>query len=150
MTNRLAAIKERVERATPGEWRMRPYPCDDWGYIRSPDNGVVAIARSGVLHSDSDLNEHRRNKTDPTQHNMEFIAHAHQDISYLLAEIERLENTLSAAKGYLTNALIDLQTNTKKKTTVDTLQGGIKMVDEAMRERAKATGGRDGYDSGNL
>lgn len=137
MTNHLAAVKERVAKATSGPWRMRPNYCDDWGYIRGPDNSVVAIARSGTLNSDSDLNEHRRNKTDPTQHNMEFIAHARDDIPHLLVEIERLERTLSATKGYLMNALIDLQTNTKKQTTIDTLRGGIKMVEDAMQERPK-------------
>lgn len=43
---------------------------------------------------------------------------------------------LSAACGYLTNAHIDLTTSTPKTTTLRTIEGGIKLVKEAI---AKAT-----------
>jgi len=49
-----------------------------------------------------------------------------------VTEIARLRAALGAAKGYMLNAKIDLQTGTPKRTTLATLEGGSKMVDEAL------------------
>lgn len=51
--------------------------------------------------------------------------------------VEEMKKSLQAAVGYMTNAVIDLQTGTKKQTTINTLNGGIKMAAEAIA-RAEA------------
>jgi hypothetical protein len=48
------------------------------------------------------------------------------------AEIKRLRAALSAAAGYLTNAAIDLQTGAPKKTALNTIEGGLKIVRAAI------------------
>ena len=49
-----------------------------------------------------------------------------------LQEIARLRAAISAAQGYMINAVIDMQTGTKKTTTIATLEGGIKRTREAL------------------
>ena len=49
-----------------------------------------------------------------------------------LQEIARLRAAISAAQGYMINAVIDMQTGTKKMTTIATLEGGIKRTREAL------------------
>jgi len=39
---------------------------------------------------------------------------------------------LSAAKGYLLNAKIDLETGAPKRTAIATISGGIRMIDAAL------------------
>lgn len=46
-------------------------------------------------------------------------------------------DALPKAKGYLLNAKIDLETGAPKRTAINTITGGIRMVDAAI---AKATG----------
>lgn len=54
---------------------------------------------------------------------------------------DAMREVLEAAHGYMQNALIDLQTGTPKKTTMDTLRGGIALVSAALSPRA--TGGAE-------
>lgn len=54
----------------------------------------------------------------------------------LIAASPDLLKALSACKGYMLNAVIDLETSTPKATTKNTLNGGIRMIDEAI---ARAT-----------
>lgn len=49
------------------------------------------------------------------------------------AEIDRLRKALASAKGYLLNAKIDLQTGAPKRTAIMTIDGGLKMVDAALK-----------------
>lgn len=49
-----------------------------------------------------------------------------------------LAEALRAAKGYMMNAAIDLETGTPKKTTLATLNGGIRMIDEALKKAGAA------------
>lgn len=51
-----------------------------------------------------------------------------------LQEIARLRSAVSTAQGYMLNAAIDLQTGTKKATTLATLNGGIARMREALNE----------------
>jgi hypothetical protein len=57
-------------------WRYRPLEHDDWGMIRGLDGSVVAVARYGSNSTESDLQRHRRNKTDPCGANGQFIVKA--------------------------------------------------------------------------
>lgn len=50
----------------------------------------------------------------------------------LLEERKRLRAALNASKGYMLNAKIDIQTGTKKATTINTLEGGLRMVEAAI------------------
>lgn len=58
-------------------------------------------------------------------------------IAALLREVEGLRKSLSAASGYMKNAAIDLATGAPKKTTLMTINGGIRLVEAAL---AKAKG----------
>jgi hypothetical protein len=48
--------------------------------------------------------------------------------------MSRLREALQKAEGYLLNAQIDLETGTKKATTIATLAGGLKMIRAALSE----------------
>lgn len=49
-----------------------------------------------------------------------------------IQEIERLHKALSASGGYLMNAKIDLETGAPKRTAIRTIDGGIRLVNEAL------------------
>lgn len=55
---------------------------------------------------------------------------------------KELEGLLNAAKGYMLNAKIDLETGTKKATTICTLDGGLKMIDAALSKYREKNNGR--------
>lgn len=48
--------------------------------------------------------------------------------------MSEMRKALAAAKGYMLNAVIDLETGTKKQTTLETLRGGIALIDAALAE----------------
>lgn len=48
--------------------------------------------------------------------------------------IEHMAKELRAAKGYMLNALFDLQSTTPKATAIRTVNGGIARIDETIRE----------------
>lgn len=48
------------------------------------------------------------------------------------AKVKALREALAAAKGYLLNAHIDLETGAPKRTAINTLSGGIRLVREAL------------------
>lgn len=52
----------------------------------------------------------------------------------LEAENKRLREALKGALGYLRNARIDLETGAPKRTAINTLGGGIAMVDTALAQ----------------
>lgn len=47
-------------------------------------------------------------------------------------QIEMLVAALKAAAGYLTNAVIDLETGARKRTAIMTAKGGLRVIDEAL------------------
>lgn len=47
--------------------------------------------------------------------------------------IEAEREELAAAVGYMMNAKIDLETNTRKKTAINTLEGGIRRLNAVLR-----------------
>lgn len=57
-----------------------------------------------------------------------------EDIKAAADEIERQRTALSAAFGYLLNAKIDLQTGAPKSTAIQTIEGGLRLVRDALRE----------------
>ncbi len=50
------------------------------------------------------------------------------------AESERYYSILRQALGYLHNAKVDLETGCPKKTALNTLQGGINLIENALKE----------------
>lgn len=44
-----------------------------------------------------------------------------------------LYEALAKAKGYMLNARIDIETGTKRSTAIATLDGGLKMIDAALK-----------------
>jgi hypothetical protein len=45
------------------------------------------------------------------------------------ARVRALEEALRAAKGYLLNIVIDMETGTRRATTAATARGGVNMID---------------------
>ena len=81
----LAAIRARAEAATPGPWDGVPGRCilpDDWNH-RYTAHQVI----EGCIYNPNAENDHA------------FIAHAREDIPALVAEVERLQAELAAARA---------------------------------------------------
>ena len=77
---RLDAIQERVNAATPGPWAV---DSDDPSYIiHSERGGWDGLVIAHVAEQDGALF--------PVEHNGALIAHAPQDLADLLAEVKRL------------------------------------------------------------
>lgn len=79
VNKRVREIRERVEKATLGPWQFAPN-VNVGGLVRS-DTGAMAIAAFREDHAEMVANA-------------EFIAHAREDIPYLLDRIEKLEEAL--------------------------------------------------------
>lgn len=82
----LNAIKERAEKATPGPWLVAPEKCGPEGQGVYESDGFGCICEVG--------DPYPRGNNRP-QENMEFIAHAREDVPALVAEVERLRKALS-------------------------------------------------------
>lgn len=65
---------------------------------------------------------------------VERIEQLDADNERLLKLVGTLRNALGAASGYLQNAAIDLQTGTRKKTAIATIEGGLRVVRAALAE----------------
>ncbi len=57
---------------------------------------------------------------------------ARERIAELEARERKLVEVLRAAKGYLLNIVIDMDTGTRRSTTAATARGGVNMVDLAL------------------
>ena len=81
MDKRIKAIKERVEKATPGKWKVEIYYHDEpyEEFIKS----AAIVCRNRTIT--------RNDWSNPVMADLEFIANARQDIPYLLKKIEELE-----------------------------------------------------------
>lgn len=93
---------ERLAReATPGPWLYRPRPHDDWGWVRSANDDLVArgyIGPGPYLDEYAEA-EHRRNGTDPRGPNAQYIAAANPAaILELLAQHRRAMAVVEAAR----------------------------------------------------
>ena len=99
--NRIAEIQQRCEAATPSPWEVEKYYHDEpyEQFIKSA--AVVSTYEDGSKRTIT-----RNNWSNPVVADLEFIAHAREDIPYLLAqlaerdkEIERLRKEV-ASLGY--------------------------------------------------
>lgn len=84
---RLRDIEARVEAVTPGPWKSGHYaPTEQVSvYYDQIDEGTSCIARTTYTILDG---------SEQSISDMNFIAHARQDVPWLLAEVRRLEATL--------------------------------------------------------
>lgn len=57
-----------------------------------------------------------------------------EQVSRLRAENERLRSELDAARGYLLNAKIDLETGAPKRTAISTINGGLERLMRNLKE----------------
>lgn len=76
--------------ATPGEWRYRPDRYDDWGFVRAEDGSIALRGYPGHDVDEAELDEHRRQKTDPHGPNALFAVAAHESFPALLAAARAL------------------------------------------------------------
>lgn len=84
MSDRIEAIRARWEAATPGTWEAG----DTWVYtmpVYPDDNRLSNIF--GMKYADEERREVERARS---QANCEAVAHAPEDVAWLLSEVERL------------------------------------------------------------
>ena len=63
-----------------------------------------------------------------------ILAMSDDTIDRLIRQRAALVTALEAACGYLLNAKIDLETGAPKKTALQTIEGGLKLVRAALAE----------------
>lgn len=126
MSERLAEIRARCDKATAGPWTVRaraPYHECDVIYhecdVRGPERGLFGGQFAKTVDA-------------------AFIAHAREDVPYLLAEIDRLRSELEAAKATSTD-------RTKAGTWV---RAGAVWLD--MRHVAAVIAPLPGYEGGDV
>lgn len=123
----LAEWERLASAATPGPW---DWDAGDIGNEYSaPYCGVFVANDEDTLIYELRANS-KRAKDDAA-----FIAAARQALPELIAEVLALRKALSASRGYLLNAKIDLETGAPKRTAINTIEGGLKMVREALGEQ---------------
>lgn len=83
-TDRLQAIRERANNATPGPWVYAGRSYDSVYVWRSGGPGYGAVAKL------SPLNYHDRRQWEQCESDAKFIACAREDVIDLLNEVERL------------------------------------------------------------
>lgn len=83
---RTEEIKERLSKATPGEWRLK------YGINVESSNGESVANNGRGGNNPAFIEQGKRN--------MVFIAHSKSDITFLLSEIARLQEALESIKGF--------------------------------------------------
>lgn len=94
--DRIQEIKQRHEAATPGPWthsRWAP------GYVVTDDDKFDVVASVFEYREDGTIE--KKFCGEKSLANREFIAHAPEDIAYLLSEVERLQTDIKAMKEAL-------------------------------------------------
>jgi hypothetical protein len=82
MNTRIQEIKERVEKATPGDIK------NEWHYDLEPHSTAIPYYRTWIDFRDQHYS---------TIAEADFIAHARQDIPWLLDYIEKMEKALEGS-----------------------------------------------------
>jgi hypothetical protein len=93
MSDRIDAIKARLEAATPGPWKWVEH-FDRLDRLEN-ESGAVVVGFWTVYADDAGL--------DVPDLDMEFIAHSRDDVSHLLRECERLRAELNTAYDLLSS-----------------------------------------------
>lgn len=77
---KIKEIQERVEKATPGRWKVEKYYHDE-PYEKYIKSAAIVCGKGTITRNDW---------SNPLETDLEFIAHARQDIPYLLKIIDEL------------------------------------------------------------
>ena len=93
MTDRLAEIRVRLEAATPGPWFATS--CPDKHSDDGPDFWLIDAVPSP--NQETEVAEICHKPGGKSGHNADFIAHAPEDIAWLLEEVKRLQEELDLA-----------------------------------------------------
>lgn len=100
MEKRLAEIQTRADAATPGPWTADTGvrgDCVVWG-----PNGQFLANHQAEPHWLPDANGRKRSVAfDVDRRDCEFIAHAREDVPFLLDKVRRLEHELARTKAEL-------------------------------------------------
>lgn len=80
---RIREIKERLQATTPGAWRVWKPDEDCFG-----DNDPVVETESGKYIAQTSYDGLSRTVRDTAISDAEFIAHAKEDVAYLLEQLE--------------------------------------------------------------
>lgn len=102
--DRLKEIRERAEKATPGPWITVAHSWEQTSVFTDADDIQIAAC----LYQGDEESEESNDQNDRCA---EFIAHARDDVPYLLQEVERLNEELWKWKV----ALSDERTKTSVK-----------------------------------
>lgn len=119
MTNRLREISERLERATPGPWNIERVDHEhEITFEIGTDEGFFA-----KIYEHDFIDQGRNAK--PT---CELIAHAPDDLRYLLSLVERLEKVRAAAEDVMSELRLIGRSAPKLHDALKELEG----LDEAL------------------
>lgn len=115
----LQAIKERVEKATPGEWFYDSYTvCTD--EILGDDGELIETVTLDYADRHGDV--HFKEEADA-----QFVAHARQDVPALISEVERLEKERAALEFHLKVSSCALEIEGAK---ADKFQRALEKIDD--------------------
>lgn len=89
----VAQITERLEKATPGDWRVSDHDVRTSAFVAAARYGHVCNAP--VPHAD--WHDAEVNRNSQARKNIAFIAHAPADIAWLLSENARLQSRMGIA-----------------------------------------------------
>lgn len=124
MTDRIAEIQERLEKATPGPWESRGPMGYDFEYeVRTED----AEPRNKHYWPMRICQTIRGQRSDADAANFDFIAHAPTDIKTLLRLLEEAERRRDEAEGLVQM----LMTNDPMEYVAD---GGVTVLDVWRKE----------------
>ena len=86
VAGRLAEIRERADKATPGPWECEHEDYVSSVYLGSANAGSYPVQRAPI-HRDTDITDRQ---ADEARSTVEFIAHSREDAPYLLDLIDSL------------------------------------------------------------
>jgi hypothetical protein len=89
------------------------------------------LPRRGPLYEAMDVFR-KATRGDMSGQELAAFAKLDREVTRACEKTDQLRTALSAASGYLLNAKIDLQTGAPKSTAVQTIEGGLKLVREAL------------------
>jgi hypothetical protein len=99
--DRLSAIRERHEKATPGEWRAGSYLAvrGQTGTVEVWCDGKWKVHIATVFPVQTGWDSDEEIPLPVIAEDEAFIAHAHQDIPYLLSQLSAAEKALAEARA---------------------------------------------------
>jgi hypothetical protein len=119
-----AQSDNRIREVVPAYSENTPAPWVEVVWIDFADNGNVRFWTADVARAERE----RQSGTNLRAFTVPELTALVSKIGALEASLAEARKVIGAAQGHLLNALIDLQTSTPKKTTIRTIEGGIKIT----------------------